>query len=43
VRGLGWGVGNFIRKRGAGEVLGIWRGFQQKEFGAISSEIRGIL
>ena len=48
MRGLRWGwVGWFIRievlKRGGEEVLGIGRGFQQREFGAIYLEIKGIL
>ena len=30
-------------KRGGVEVLSIGRGFQQKDFGAISLEIKGIL
>ena len=29
-------------KKGRGEVLGIERGFQQKEFGSISTKIKGI-
>ena len=33
-----WGI-----KRGGEEVLSIGRGFQQKEFGSISMEIKGIL
>ena len=46
MRGLRWGwVGWFIRtvKMGGEEVLSIRRGFQQKEFGSISLEIKGIL
>ena len=33
-----WGI-----KRGGEEVLSIGRGFEQKDFGAISLEIKGIL
>ena len=47
MRGLGWGVRGVYKdygiKRGGGEVSGIGRGFQQNEFGPISTEIKGIL
>ena len=47
MRGLRWGDRVFYKdlgiKRGGGKVLSIGRGFQQKDFGSIFIEIKGIL
>ena len=47
MRGLGWGVREVYKdsgiKKGRGYILDIGRGFQQKDFGPISTEIKGIL
>ena len=44
MRSLGWGIYKDQGiKGGGGEVSSIGRGFQQKEFGPISTEIKGIL
>ena len=48
MRGLRWRGGRVVYKdwgikKVHGEVLGIGRGFQKKEFGSISTKIKGIL
>ena len=47
MRGLRWGgrvvYKDWVIKKSGGEVLGIGRGFQQKYFCSISTEIKGIL